>query len=111
MVVDDEVAEANKTVDILRTSKSELYEVISAYSTDEALGQIENNKILSEQIENRIRLIFLDVGILEIDGIRLFKKIRNEYGSKKIQIIVMGDFPTGQSLSKELIDQVSGNYN
>lgn len=78
MVVDDEVDVANSITNIIKDSKR--YDVITAYSAKEALEYLTKNKILFGLGGNRIRFIFLDIKMPEMDGLQFLEKIRKDFG-------------------------------
>lgn len=78
MVVDDEVDVANAITSTIKDT--DRYDVITAYSAKEALEQLKKNKILMGLGGNRIRLIFLDIKMPEMDGLQLLERIREDYG-------------------------------
>ena len=78
MVVDDDVDLANRLSNVLKNTDK--YDVIAAYSAKEALGHLAKNKIVLGLGGNRIRLIFLDIKMPEMDGLAFLEKIRKDYG-------------------------------
>ena len=78
MVVDDEVDVANAIANTIKDTNR--YEVATAYSAREALDLLAKNKVFMGLGGNRIRLIFLDIKMPEMDGLQFLEKIRKEYG-------------------------------
>ncbi|MBN2058272.1 MAG: response regulator [Candidatus Saganbacteria bacterium] len=78
MIVDDEIDLANSIAETIKDS--ELYDVAVAYSAKQALDQLKKNKVLMGLGGNRVRFIFLDIKMPEMDGLELLKKIRREFG-------------------------------
>jgi CheY-like chemotaxis protein len=78
MVVDDEVDVANSIANVIRDTKR--FEVVTAFSAKEALEQLEKNKVFFGLGGNRIRLIFLDIKMPEMDGLQFLEKLRKNYG-------------------------------
>lgn len=78
MVVDDEVDVANAITNILKDTNK--YEVVTCYSAKEALEQLGSHKVLFGLGGNRIRLIFLDIKMPEVDGLALLHQIRHDFG-------------------------------
>ncbi|MFA5840197.1 MAG: response regulator [Candidatus Margulisiibacteriota bacterium] len=78
MVVDDEVDVANSIANIIKDTSQ--YEVITAYSAKEALENLTKNKVLFGLGGNKIRFIFLDIKMPEMDGLSFLEKIRHEFG-------------------------------
>ena len=78
MVVDDEMDVANIIAETIKDTKR--YDVLTAYCAKEALEHLAKNKVMLGLGGNRIRLIFLDIKMPEVDGLELLKKIRKDYG-------------------------------
>ena len=78
MVVDDEVDVANAIANVIKDTGK--YQVVTAYSAKEALDTLTKNKVLFGVGGNRIRLIFLDIKMPEMDGLQFLEKIRKNYG-------------------------------
>jgi CheY-like chemotaxis protein len=78
MVVDDEADVANSIANTIKDT--DRYEVVTAYSAQEALEHLKKNKILLGVGGNRIRLIFLDIKMPEMDGLQFLQKIRKDFG-------------------------------
>jgi CheY-like chemotaxis protein len=78
MVVDDEVDVANSIANVIRDTKR--FEVVTAFSAKEALELLEKNKVFFGLGGNRIRLIFLDIKMPEMDGLQFLEKLRKNYG-------------------------------
>jgi CheY-like chemotaxis protein len=78
MVVDDEVDLANSIAGAIKDY--EKYDVLTAYSAKEALEHLKKNKMLMGLGGNRIRFIFLDIKMPEMDGLQFLNKIRKEFG-------------------------------
>jgi CheY-like chemotaxis protein len=78
MVVDDEIDVANAITNVIKDTKK--YDVITAYSAKEALEQLSKHKTLLGLGGNKIRLVFLDIKMPEMDGLQLLEKIRKDYG-------------------------------
>lgn len=79
MVVDDDVDLANQLSRVLKSTDK--YGVITAYSAKEALGYLAKNKIMLGLRGNRVRLIFLDIKMPEMDGLAFLEELRKDYGS------------------------------
>jgi len=77
MVVDDDKGVADEIAETLRETGK--YNVITAYLAKEALELLAKNKIMLGIGGNRIRLIFLDIKMAEMDGLQLLEKIRKDY--------------------------------
>ena len=87
MFVDDEVS---FTDSIARTiEETGRYKVIKAYSAKEALSCLSKNKIFFGLGGNRIKLIFIDIKMPEMDGLQLLEKIRQSYGISEIGIAML----------------------
>ncbi|NQT29831.1 MAG: response regulator [Candidatus Saganbacteria bacterium] len=78
MVVDDEIDVANSITNTIKDTKT--YDVITAYSAQEALALLKKNKILLGLGGNRIRLIFLDIKMPEMNGLQFLSRIRKDFG-------------------------------
>ncbi len=78
MVVDDEVDVANSIANTVKDTS--LYDVVTAYSAREALDQLGKHKTFLGLGGNKIRFIFLDIKMPEMDGLQLLGKIRRDYG-------------------------------
>lgn len=78
MVVDDEPDVANIIAETIKDTKR--YDVLTANSAKEALEHLKKNKLMMGLGGNRIRLIFLDIKMPEVDGLELLKKIRKDFG-------------------------------
>jgi CheY-like chemotaxis protein len=78
MVVDDEVDVANVISSVVRDSGK--YAVLTANSAKEALEQLAKNKVFFGLGGNRIRFIFLDIKMPEMDGLTFLDKVRKEFG-------------------------------
>ncbi|MFH1825886.1 MAG: response regulator [bacterium] len=78
MVVDDEIDVANTIANTIKDA--EQYEVITANSAAEAFATLKKNKILFGLGGNRVRLIFLDIKMPEMDGLTFLEKVRQEFG-------------------------------
>lgn len=78
MVVDDEVDVANSIANIIKDTKK--YEVLTAYSAQEALEQLAKHQTFLGLGGNKIRLVFLDIKMPQVDGLELLHKIRHEFG-------------------------------
>jgi CheY-like chemotaxis protein len=78
MVVDDEVDVANVITSVIRDSGK--YDVLTAYSAQEALVNLAKNKVFFGLGGNRIRFIFLDIKMPEMDGLQFLGKVRKEFG-------------------------------
>ncbi|MFA5113434.1 MAG: response regulator [Candidatus Margulisiibacteriota bacterium] len=78
MVVDDEVDVANVINSVIRDSGK--YDVLTANSAGEALGHLAKNKVFFGLGGNRIRFIFLDIKMPEMDGLTFLGKVRKEFG-------------------------------
>jgi len=78
MVVDDEVDVSNSIANVIKDTKK--YEVITAYSAKEALEQLAKNKVFFGLGGNKIRMIFLDIKMPEVDGLQFLEKVRKDYG-------------------------------
>jgi len=78
MVVDDEVDIANVIADTIRDCGR--YDVLTANSAKEALENLAKNKVFFGLGGNRIRFIFLDIKMPEMDGLQFLIKVREEFG-------------------------------
>jgi CheY-like chemotaxis protein len=78
MVVDDEVDVANVITSVIKDSGK--YDVLTAYSAPEALTNLAKNKVFFGLGGNRIRFIFLDIKMPEMDGLQFLDKVRKEFG-------------------------------
>ncbi|MFC1510772.1 response regulator [Candidatus Margulisiibacteriota bacterium] len=78
MVVDDEADVANTISNTIRDEDK--YDVLTAYSAKEALEHLKKNKIMMGLGGNRIRFVFLDIKMPDMDGLQLLEKIRKEFG-------------------------------
>ncbi len=78
MVVDDEVDVANSITNTIKDTN--LYDVVTAYSAKEALDQLGRHKTFLGLGGNKVRFIFLDIKMPEMDGLQLLSKIRRDYG-------------------------------
>ncbi|MDI6731876.1 MAG: response regulator [Candidatus Margulisbacteria bacterium] len=78
MVVDDEVDVANGIANLIKDTNK--YEVITAYSAKEALDNLAKNKVLFGLGGNKVRFIFLDIKMPQMDGLAFLEKIRHEFG-------------------------------
>lgn len=80
MVVDDDKVVADSIANTIKDTKR--YDVITAYSAKEALDNLSKNKIMLGLRGNRIRLVFLDIKMPDMDGLQLLEKIRKDYGDQ-----------------------------
>ena len=78
MIVDDEIDVANSITNTIKDTKK--YDVVTAYSAKEALELLKKNKILLGLGGNRIRLIFLDIKMPDMNGLQFLAKIRKDFG-------------------------------
>ena len=78
MVVDDEVDVANSISNTIKDTGK--YNVLTAYSAKDALAQLAKNKVLFGLGGNRVRLIFLDIKMPDMDGLQFLERVRKEYG-------------------------------
>lgn len=78
MVVDDEVDVANAIANTIKDT--DIYEVITAYSAKEALENLSKNKVLMGLGGNRIRFIFLDIKMPDMDGLTFLREVRKKFG-------------------------------
>ena len=78
MVVDDEQDVANSITNTIKDVDK--YQVITAYSAKEALDQLAKNKVLFGLGGNKIRFIFLDIKMPEMDGLAFLEKVRKDFG-------------------------------
>lgn len=78
MVVDDETDVANAVANTIKDIGK--YDVLTAYSAQEALDNLQKNKILFGLGGNRINFVFLDIKMPETDGLSLLHQIRDKFG-------------------------------
>ncbi len=78
MVVDDEVDVANSITNTIKDTN--LYDVVTAYSAKEALDQLGRHKTFLGLGGNKIRFVFLDIKMPEMDGLQLLSRIRRDFG-------------------------------
>lgn len=78
MVVDDEVDITNALAGIIKDDGK--YDVLIANNANDALEQLTKNKLLFGLGGNRIRFIFLDIKMPEMDGLTFLKKVRKSFG-------------------------------
>ena len=78
MVVDDEVDVADSIANTIKDS--EKYEVLTAYTPKEALELLSKHKVFFGLGGNKIRFVFLDIKMPEMDGLTFLEKVRNEFG-------------------------------
>ena len=78
MVVDDEIDVANSIANVIKDT--DRYEVVVAYSAAEALGHLAKNKVFFGFGGNRIKFVFLDIKMPEMDGLQFLEKVRKNYG-------------------------------
>src|SRR3989344_6044698 len=78
MVVDDEKDVADSITKTIK--ETQRYDVITAYTAREALEYLKKNKIFFGLGGNRIRLIFLDIKMPEMDGLQFLEKVRKDFG-------------------------------
>lgn len=78
MIVDDEVDVANSIANTIKDTN--LYEVVTAYSAREALDQLGRHKTFLGLGGNKVRFIFLDIKMPEMDGLQLLSRIRRDFG-------------------------------
>jgi len=78
MVVDDEIDVANSITNTIQDTN--LYEVVTAYSAKEALAQLGKHKTFLGLGGNKVRFIFLDIKMPEMDGLQLLSRIRRDFG-------------------------------
>jgi len=86
MVVDDEKIIADSLKEMIDSTKK--YDVVAAYSAKEALDTLKKNKGFLGMGKNKIRLIFLDIKMPEMDGLQFLEKLRDEY-EKSIGVIIV----------------------
>ena len=79
LVVDDDRVVTDAIANTLKDAGK--YEVVTAYSAKEALYHLEKNKILFGLRGNRVKLIFLDIKMPDMDGLQLLEKIRREFSN------------------------------
>lgn len=77
LVVDDEKQVADMIAQAV--NESDRYEALTAYSGQQALEVLKKHKQLFGLAGNRIRFVFLDIKMPEIDGLALLEKIRQNY--------------------------------
>lgn len=78
MVVDDETDVANAITNVIKDTNK--YAVITAYSAKEGLEYLAKNKVFFGLGGNRIRLIFCDIKMPDMDGLQFLEKVRHDFG-------------------------------
>ena len=78
MIVDDEVDVANSIANIIKDT--EKYDVITANSAQDGINLLQKNKVFFGLGGNRIRLVFLDIKMPEMDGLTFLEKVRKDFG-------------------------------
>ncbi|OGC22993.1 hypothetical protein A2291_00895 [candidate division WOR-1 bacterium RIFOXYB2_FULL_42_35] len=78
MVVDDEVDVANAIANTIKDTDQ--CDVVVANSATEAIGHLNKNKLFFGLGGNKIRLIFLDIKMPEMDGLTFLEKVRKDFG-------------------------------
>src|SRR3989339_1676821 len=78
MIVDDEIDIANSIANTIKDTNE--YDVVTANSAQQALDQLKKNKVFMGLGGNKIRLIFLDIKMPEMDGLTFLEKVRKDFG-------------------------------
>ncbi|MFH1542019.1 MAG: response regulator [bacterium] len=78
MIVDDEVDVANTIAATIKDTDK--YQVIVANSATAAFNILKKNKILMGLGGNKVRFLFLDIKMPEMDGLTFLGKLRKDYG-------------------------------
>jgi len=78
MVVDDEVDITSALAGIIKDTGK--YDVVIANNAKDALDQLTKNKLLFGLGGNRIRFVFLDIKMPEMDGLTFLDKVRKGFG-------------------------------
>ena len=106
MVVEDEVPYANKIAETI--NKTEKYSTVTAYSAKEAFLQLKKNSRLFGFLNNKIRLILLDIKMPEMDGLQFLEKMRKEHAGENIGVIMVTAYEDEEKWNKATDNFVVG---
>jgi CheY-like chemotaxis protein len=106
MVVDDEREFANNIAETIR--KTEKYEAIAVYSSEEAFSELGKNKPLLGFTGNKIKLILLDIKMPDMDGLQFLAAMRKKYNEEEIGVIMLTAYEDAEKWERATSASVAG---
>lgn len=104
LVVDDEPHVADQIVKMI--SKPQKYEAVAANSGKAGLDILKKNKSLFKP--NRVKLIFLDIKMPEMDGLQFLDEMRKSYSDEQIGVIMLTGYEDEEKWERTTAGYVAG---